>query len=81
LDPGIDIDDLLEKIRLRYKSHPISTVDGIRIRFNGEWVHIRKSNTEPIIRIYAESNHQEKADNLARKITRDFREILNNTET
>ena len=65
------------------QGHPISTVDGVKIEFpeNGkeeliEWVHLRKSNTEPIIRIYAESDSQATADHLAQKIMMDIREII-----
>ena len=52
----------------------------IKIHFDGEWVHMRKSNTEPIVRIYAESNMQEKADILAKKILHDVDEILKGDE-
>jgi phosphomannomutase len=73
----MDIDKILEKILLKYKSMEINTIDGVKIHFDNEWVHLRKSNTEPIIRIYAESDLLEKADNLAKKIINDFKEILN----
>ncbi|MEI6884145.1 MAG: phosphoglucosamine mutase [Bacteroidota bacterium] len=72
----IDIDDILKKIAKKYKSRPVTTIDGIKIHFDGEWVHMRKSNTEPIVRIYAESNMQEKADNLAKKLLQDVDAIL-----
>jgi phosphomannomutase len=75
--PDMDIDDILQKIIRKYKSQKIETIDGIKIHFDGEWVHLRKSNTEPIIRIYAESDLLPKAENLAKKIINDFREILN----
>jgi phosphomannomutase len=75
--PEMNIDDILSKIIKKYKSQPISTIDGIKIQFENEWVHLRKSNTEPIVRIYAESDLITKADNLAKKIISDFREILN----
>lgn len=80
LSPELEIDKILEKILLKYKNRPVTTIDGIKIHFDNEWVHIRRSNTEPIIRIYAESDLPAKADSLARKIQDDFREILNNTE-
>ena len=74
---GLNIDKILAKIVKQYKDREVITIDGVWINFGKEWVHLRKSNTEPIIRIYAESDMQEKADNLARKILNDFREILN----
>ena len=75
--PEIALDDILKKIEERYKDHDISRIDGVKIHFDKSWVHLRKSNTEPIIRIYAESDMPEKADNLARKILNDFKEIIN----
>ena len=55
----------------------ITTIDGVKIHFDNEWVHLRRSNTEPIVRIYAESDLPAKAENLAKKIINDFKEILN----
>jgi len=75
--PEMDIDGILEKITRRYKSMKITTIDGVKIHFDNEWVHLRKSNTEPIVRIYAESDLLAKAENLAKKIINDFKEILN----
>ncbi len=75
--PEMDIGKILDAIVLRYKNHEISTIDGIKIHFDHEWVHLRRSNTEPIVRIYAESDMMVKADNLAKKIIGDFKEILN----
>lgn len=74
--PDMDINQILGSIVEKYKSHPISTIDGIKIHFDNEWVHLRRSNTEPIVRIYAESDMLTKADNLAKKIINDFKEIL-----
>jgi phosphomannomutase len=74
--PEMDIDLILKTIMEKYKSNQITTIDGIKIHFENEWVHLRKSNTEPIIRIYAESDMADKADHLARKIINDFKEIL-----
>lgn len=65
LEAGIDVDGLLKKMEEKYKSEEISTIDGVKIDFADEWVHLRKSNTEPIIRIYTEAPTQEKADALA----------------
>lgn len=75
--PEMDIDRILEKIVKKYRSRPVSTIDGVKIHFDGEWVHLRKSNTEHIVRIYAESDVPEKAQNLAKKILNDFKDILN----
>ena len=75
--PEIDIDEILERIIRKYKSMKITTIDGVKIHFDNEWVHLRKSNTEPIVRIYAESDLPDKAENLAKKIINDFKEILN----
>ncbi len=77
LTPEIDIDQLLEKIREKYKKQPINTVDGLKIEFDKEWVHLRRSNTEPIIRIYAESESETKANNLAKKLTNDMKQFIN----
>ena len=76
-----DIDEILAKIIRKYKLMKIINIDGVRIQFDNEWVHLRKSNTEPIVRIYAESDHPAKADNLAKKIINDFKEILNEIDT
>lgn len=76
LDPTIDIDDLFRKIKFKYNNNPITTIDGIKVIFGKEWVHLRKSNTEPIIRIYAESDSVVTADHLASKLMMDIREFL-----
>ena len=77
LTPEMDIDKLLLKVEDKYKRQPHSTIDGLKIEFDKEWVHLRKSNTEPIIRIYSEGNSETVADNLANKIIADIKEILN----
>jgi phosphomannomutase len=74
--PEMDVDDILDRLMKKYEKMPIITIDGVKIHFGDEWVHMRKSNTEPIVRIYAESDLQEKAENLAKKILNDFKEIL-----
>ena len=79
--PEMDINEILEKIIRKYKSKKITTIDGVKIHFDNEWVHLRKSNTEPIVRIYAESDLLVKAENLAKKIMNDFKEILNEKNT
>lgn len=76
LTPTINVDKVLEQVKKKYKKQPISTIDGVKIEFDKEWVHLRKSNTEPIIRIYAESDVEAKADTLARKLIADIKEII-----
>ena len=76
LTPEIDVDFILEKLKDKYKNQPVNTVDGVKIEFDKEWVHLRKSNTEPIIRIYAEGSTLSVADSLANKIKSDIRELL-----
>ncbi|WP_026461815.1 phosphoglucosamine mutase [Adhaeribacter aquaticus] len=77
LTPEIDVDAVLVKVQEKYAKHPINTIDGVKIEFEKEWVHLRKSNTEPIIRIYAESDAIATADHLANKIIADIKEIIN----
>ncbi len=79
LTPDVDLDGVLKSIKNRYKKQPINTVDGIKIEFEKEWVHLRKSNTEPIIRIYAESDSISKANHLATKMITDIKELMNET--
>jgi len=74
--PDSDIEHILNSIVEKYKTRPISTIDGIKIHFENEWVHLRRSNTEAIVRIYAESDMLIKAENLAKKIINDFKEII-----
>ena len=76
LTPEMDIDGLLKKVEEKYQKQPYSTIDGLKIEFDKEWVHLRKSNTEPIIRIYSEGNSETIANNLANKIISDIKEIL-----
>jgi phosphomannomutase len=76
LTPTINVDKVLEEIKVKYKKQPINTIDGVKIEFDREWVHLRKSNTEPIIRIYAESDLEVKAESLAKKIISDIKEII-----
>jgi phosphomannomutase len=76
LTPNINVDKVLEEIKSKYKKQPINAIDGVKIEFDKEWVHLRKSNTEPIIRIYAESDLEVKAENLAKKIIADIKEII-----
>jgi len=76
LTPEMDIDGLLLKVEQKYMKQPYTTIDGLKIEFDKEWVHLRKSNTEPIIRIYSEGNSETVANNLANKIIADIKEIL-----
>jgi phosphomannomutase len=76
LTPDINVDNILDRIQTRYSKQPLNTIDGVRIEFDREWVHLRKSNTEPIIRIYSESETQTTATNLANKIISDIKEII-----
>ena len=76
LTPNINVDTVLERIKARYSRQPINTIDGVKIEFGKEWVHLRKSNTEPIIRIYSESDTLATADHLAKKIISDIKEVI-----
>lgn len=78
LSPDIDVDNVLSTMEEKYKNQPVNTIDGVKIEFDKEWVHLRKSNTEPIIRIYAESESQATAEHLANKIISDIKEIVSN---
>lgn len=80
LTPQINVDKVLEAVQAKYKNEKINTADGVKIDFEKkrEWVHLRKSNTEPIIRIYAESQSEQKADELASAIINDINEIIKN---
>jgi len=76
LEPDMDIEAILTGIAEKYKKEEVSTIDGVKIDFEEGWVHLRKSNTEPIIRIYSESNSMTTAENLSKKIISDVGEIL-----
>ncbi|NHM07707.1 phosphoglucosamine mutase [Flavobacterium sp. CYK-4] len=75
LTPQIDVDAILEGMAAKYKNEDISTIDGVKIDFATEWVHLRKSNTEPIIRIYTEAPTQETADALAVRIIDEIKAV------
>ncbi len=79
IEAGTDVDiyEILDQIKEKYKNHPVNTADGVRIDIENGWVHLRRSNTEPIIRIYAESDSMIKADTLAKKLLDDIRELIN----
>jgi len=75
LTPQINVDQILEAMAGKYIDENISTIDGVKIDFAEEWVHLRKSNTEPIIRIYTEAQTQQKADDLAVRIINEIKEV------
>jgi len=75
LTPDLDVDGILEAMSEKYQKEEISTIDGVKIDFAENWVHLRKSNTEPIIRIYTEAKSQLEADTLADNIIGEIKEI------
>ncbi len=75
LTPTIDVDNILLQVQARFQHEEVNTVDGVKIDFDKEWVHLRKSNTEPIIRIYAESRSMERADALAEEMIEIIKKI------
>ena len=77
LTPSLDVDGILKAMEAKYANEDITTIDGVKIDFAENWVHLRKSNTEPIIRIYTEAKSQDIADNLADKIIAEIKEIAN----
>lgn len=76
LTPEIDVDAVLVAMKEKYKNENVNDIDGVKIDFAAEWVHLRKSNTEPIIRIYSESKNEETANQLAEKIISEIKEII-----
>ena len=76
LTPSIDVDKVLREMEKKYKDQPVNTIDGVKIEFDKDWVHLRKSNTEPIIRIYSESKDEKTAGELAKRIMADIRKII-----
>ena len=73
---GVDVKAIFEKIKQKYKNNPINTEDGLKIEFENDWVHLRTSNTEPIIRIYSESHFETTARNIALRLMQDIREFI-----
>lgn len=78
LTPGMDVQKIFDRIKEKYSMQPMNTEDGLKIEFDYSWVHLRTSNTEPIIRIYSESNTTEKADNLAHTLMQDIKDVMAN---
>ena len=76
LAEDIDLDDVMEKISDKYKAHEQIDIDGLKIYFDDDWVHLRKSNTEPIIRIYTESSMQQTAESIGMKIKSDITQMI-----
>ena len=76
LENGFDVKTVFEKIKKKYKNQPVNTDDGLKIEFDTDWVHLRTSNTEPIIRIYAESDYETKANNIASRLMQDIKELM-----
>ncbi|MFV0605019.1 MAG: phosphoglucosamine mutase [Niabella sp.] len=77
LNDGVDVKTVFEKIKKKYIKHPINEEDGLKIEFDEDWVHLRTSNTEPIIRIYSESDFETKANNIAQRLMQDIKESMN----
>ena len=75
LTPSINVDAILSQMAEKYKNEEVDTLDGVKIYIGDEWVHLRKSNTEPIIRIYSESNTEENANKFALKIMNEIKEL------
>ena len=75
LTPAIDVDKVLSTIKERYAHERVNDIDGVKIDFAAHWVHLRKSNTEPIIRIYTEAKSQEEADEIAQKFIAEIKEV------
>jgi len=75
LTPELDVHALLDAMHNKYKEEQVSTIDGVKIDFPENWVHLRKSNTEPIIRIYTEAKSQQEADGLADRIIDEIKEV------
>jgi phosphomannomutase len=76
LTPDINIPDLVKKMEEKYSKNEVNNEDGLKIAFDNDWVHLRPSNTEPIIRIYSESDHETTANNIALKIIKDIKELI-----
>ncbi len=72
----MEANELFKKIKDKYRNQPVNTEDGLKIEFDKDWVHLRTSNTEPIIRIYAESNFATTADNIAKRLMQDIGELM-----
>ncbi|MGC9352557.1 MAG: phosphoglucosamine mutase [Mariniphaga sp.] len=76
LTPEIDVDGILSKMKEKYANEQVTDIDGVKIDFSDSWVHLRKSNTEPIIRIYSEAKSPEDADSLAQKMIEEIKSVI-----
>ena len=76
LEQSVNVPDVFNRIQKKYKNNPMNTDDGLKIEFDNDWVHLRTSNTEPIIRIYAESHFETTADNIAKRLMQDIKENI-----
>ncbi|GAB3426889.1 phosphoglucosamine mutase [Niabella aquatica] len=76
LDSSIDVKSVFKNIKKKYARNPINEEDGLKIEFDNDWVHLRTSNTEPIIRIYSESDFESKANNIAHRLMEDIKEEI-----
>ena len=76
LDSSVNLKEILAKIAEKYANYQVNTVDGVRVDFEDSWVHVRSSNTEPIMRIYAEALTPQIAENIANKLMADIRELM-----
>jgi phosphomannomutase len=76
LENGFDVKTIFDQIKKKYKNNPINTEDGLKIEFDNDWVHLRTSNTEPIVRIYAESDYESKANHIAMRLMQDIKEFM-----
>ena len=75
MTPAIDVDKVLREVKARYTSENVNDIDGVKIDFPENWVHLRKSNTEPIIRVYTEAKSMDEADALAQRFIAEIKEI------
>ena len=75
LTKEINVDNILEKIKDKFSNEKVADIDGVKIDFPDKWVHLRKSNTEPIIRIYSEAGSEEEAKNIGEQIINLIREL------
>jgi phosphomannomutase len=76
LRAGMDVQAVIDQMEEKYKGEDHSTLDGLKIDFADEWVHLRKSNTEPIIRVYTESKSKQAADELAQRIVQEINNFI-----
>ena len=75
LTPQIDVDAILEAVKEKYSQYDITDIDGVKIDFPDKWVHLRKSNTEPIVRIYSEAHTMEEAEELGAELISIIKEM------